>query len=325
MDNNVTVLAPQQQSGALLDMDSSGASEMAIRLAEMTTKLDLVQRFFKQVMVKDLDYGIIPGTDKPTLYKPGAEKLCELYGFAPIVKSKSDTRDFKNGYYLSEIIMQIVHRKTGTIIAEGVGEASSYESKYRYRWVYESDVPKGLDKEALVNKIFKSKKNGAEYAKYRIENTDLIDQWNTILKMAKKRALVDAVLSATRSSSIFSQSEDEMEAWLEGEGSEAPAPKEKLEKQRTAPKSSDERASFTPSSTNGNKLSEKQYGKIVGDAKRKNIDENGIKSIVQYVKGKPLNDMTTAEASSIIDFIMKTSEEDLQDLLMSAAIPGDMA
>jgi hypothetical protein len=106
-ENNVTVLSPQQQSGALLDMDSSGASEMAIRLGEMTTKLDLVQKFFKQVMVKDLDYGIIPGTDKPTLYKPGAEKLCELYGFAPIVKAKNDTRDFKTGYYLSEIIMKM--------------------------------------------------------------------------------------------------------------------------------------------------------------------------------------------------------------------------
>lgn len=321
MENNVTVLAPQQQSGALLDMDSSGASDMAIRLAEMTTKLDLVQKFFKQVMVKDLDYGIIPGTDKPTLYKPGAEKLCELYGFAPIVKAKNDTRDFKTGYYLSEITMQIVHRKTGTIIAEGVGEASSYESKYRYRWVYESDVPKSLDKEALVNKIFKNKKTGAEYTKYRIENTDLIDQWNTILKMAKKRALVDAVLSATRSSSIFSQSEDELEAWLEGEGSDAP--KEKFEKQRATPKASDERSSFTPPT--GNKLSDKQYGKIVGDAKRKNVDESGIKSIVQFVKGKSLSDLTTAEASSVIDFIAKTNEEELQDLLMSAALPGDMA
>jgi len=321
MENNVTILSPQQQSGALLDMDSSGASDMAIRLAEMTTKLDLVQKFFKQVMVKDLDYGIIPGTDKPTLYKPGAEKLCELYGFAPIVKAKNDTRDFKTGYYLSEITMQIVHRKTGTIIAEGVGEASSYESKYRYRWVYESDVPKSLDKEALVNKIFKNKKTGAEYAKYRIENTDLIDQWNTILKMAKKRALVDAVLSATRSSSIFSQSEDELEAWLEGEGSDAP--KEKFEKQRATPKASDERSSFIPPS--GNKLSDKQYGKIVGDAKRKNVDESGIKSIVQFVKGKSLSDLTTAEASSVIDFIAKTNEEELQDLLMSAALPGDMA
>jgi hypothetical protein len=217
--------------------------------------------------------------------------------------------------------MQSVHRKTGTIIAEGVGEASSFESKYRYRWVYESDVPKGLEKDALVSKVFKNKKTGAEYAKYRIENTDLIDQWNTILKMAKKRALVDAVLSATRSSSIFSQSEDEMEAWLEGEGSEAP--KEKFEKQRNTPKASDERASFTPPSGSSNKISDKQYGKIIGDAKRKGIDEDGIKDIVLFVKKKPINELSTAEASAVIDFIGKTDEEGLQDLIMAAALPGD--
>jgi hypothetical protein len=46
---------------------------------------------------------------------------------------------------------------------------------------------------------------------------------------------------------------------------------------------------------------------------------------VQYVKGKPLNKLTTAEASSVIHFITKKIEEELQDLLMSAAIPGDMA
>jgi len=318
-ESNVTVLHGQPNNGGLLDMDAGGSNEMAVRLAEMTSKLDLVQKFFKGIMVKGLDYGIIPGTDKPTLYKPGAEKLCELYGFASVVKSKKDTRDFNNGYYLAELTMQIIHRKTGTIIAEGVGEASSYESKYRYRWIYESDIPKGIDKESLLSKTFKNKTTGNEYSKYRIENTDLVDQWNTILKMAKKRALVDAVLSATRSSGIFSQSEDEMEAWLESEGVE---PKEKMEKQRTTAKASDERASFIPPASHGNKLSEKQYGKIIGDAKRKGIDENSIKSIVQYVKNKPLTEMTTAEASSVIDFIMKTSEEDLQDLLMSAAMSG---
>ena len=38
------------------------------------------------VMVKGQDYGVIPGTAKPTLLKPGAEKLAEYYGYAPIVK-----------------------------------------------------------------------------------------------------------------------------------------------------------------------------------------------------------------------------------------------
>ena len=40
----------------------------------------------------------------------------------------------------------------------------------------------------------------------------LIDQWNTVLKMAKKRALVDAVLAATRSSELFSRTKQELES-----------------------------------------------------------------------------------------------------------------
>ena len=32
--------------------------------------------FVKAQMQKEIDYGVIPGTKKPTLLKPGAEKLC---------------------------------------------------------------------------------------------------------------------------------------------------------------------------------------------------------------------------------------------------------
>jgi hypothetical protein len=39
----------------------------------------------------------------------------------------------------------------------------------------------------------------------RVENADLADTYNTVLKMAKKRALVDATLTATAASDIFNQ------------------------------------------------------------------------------------------------------------------------
>jgi len=305
-------------NGSLSDLSGAGTGEMAARLAEMETKLDLVQRFFQRIMKKDEDYGIIPGTDKPTLYKPGAEKILELYGFSPLVKEKSEARDLKTGYYHAGVVIQIVHRGSGMVIAEGVGEASSFESKYRYRWVYESDLPKGIDKEALVIKTFKSKKNGSEYSRYRIENIDLIDQWNTVLKMAKKRALVDAALSATRTSGIFTQSEDEMEAWVEGESSE----QEKLEKVRSTPQASDEKASFVPPPSNGSGISEAQLRKIYGDAKRKGVDENGIKQIVLYVKKKNIDHLSKAEASAVIEFMGKSTEDELSDLILQASIPG---
>jgi hypothetical protein len=39
----------------------------------------------------------------------------------------------------------------------------------------------------------------------RMENADLADTYNTVLKMAKKRTLVDATLTATAASDIFNQ------------------------------------------------------------------------------------------------------------------------
>ena len=36
----------------------------------------------RSVMQDGQDYGVIPGTDKPTLYKPGAEKLCVTFRLA---------------------------------------------------------------------------------------------------------------------------------------------------------------------------------------------------------------------------------------------------
>jgi len=240
---NGSLATTEQKSGGIMDM-SGGTADMAMRLAEMSDKLDLVKTFFKTQMAKDIDFGIIPGTDKPALFKAGAEKLCALYGFSQRVLDKTETRDIATGYYLAEVTVQLTHAASGIIVADGVGECSSYESKYRYRWVFESDVPKNIDKAGLVSKTFESKKTGKEFTRYRLENPDLIDQWNTVLKMAKKRALVDATLAATRTSGMFCQTEGELDAWMDGD--EIPK-QEKLEKQKPGPAAADEKSSFNPS------------------------------------------------------------------------------
>jgi hypothetical protein len=45
----------------------------------------------------------------------------------------------------------------------------------------------------------------------KIENPDPADQWNTCLKMAKKRALIDACLTALGASTMFTQDIEDME------------------------------------------------------------------------------------------------------------------
>lgn len=316
---NGEVVALPTQSADIMDI-TGGAGEMKARLDSMKQKLSLVQDFFKSIMEKDLDFGVIPGTDKPTLYKPGAEKLLELYGFAPIIKEKKETRDISTGYYHAELVIQVIHRNTGMIIAEGVGEACSYESKYRYRWVFEREVPNGVDRTALQAKTFERKKDGKEFTKYRIENVDLIDQWNTVLKMAKKRALVDVTLSATRTSGIFSQSEDEMDAWIDGDSDERI--KDRLEKKKPKASTADEKADFDPYKADGaadpNALTSSQYGKIIGDAKRKGVDEAGIKAIVVFTKKKTINKLTKSEASAVIEFLAKTDQTELQTIAATA-------
>jgi len=324
----------QAQEKAVVQLDTGSSQDMALRLADMETKLGLVHQFFKKVMEKDVDYGTIPGTPKPSLYKPGAEKLCELYNFAITIAEKDEEKDIKTGYYRVRIVVRLVHRATGTVVAEGIGEASSYESKYRYRWVYERDVPRGVDKDSLLSKEFEGR-NGPYY-KYRVENADLFDQWNTVLKMAKKRALVDATLSATRSSGIFSQAEDELDAWIEGEFEEVQDGQEQPEGQGTGtpPHQGQGQGQGQPrqngntggranrgSSNPGAPATEKQIGAIFGAGKAKGLSSGDVKDLVYQQVQKEVNALTMGEASDLIGLIQKTGKSDL--LAMISGIPED--
>ena len=319
--SNGALATTEQKSSGIMDMSGGMSGEMAARLNEMKLKLSMVQNFMKEVMDEGFDYGIIPGTDKPCLFKPGAEKMLAVYGFSSIVKEKKETRDLKTGYYLAEITMQIIHRGTGAIIAEGVGECSSFESKYRYRWMFENELPKGTDKTGLVIKEWESKDKTKTYAKYRMENSDLIDQWNTVLKMAKKRALVDATLTATGTSGIFNQTVDEMDEWMDGDGSNRLQKKEPLQKKKGAPTAADEKTTFNPSASGG-MITIAQKNKIHYDAEKKNVKEADIEAIIQAEKKKPIAELTKAEASAIIDWLGKVSESDLQDLVIDLAMGG---
>jgi hypothetical protein len=222
MSTDLTVLpsgSNPHAANALVDLEFGSVSDFKRKMLELKQKMDFMQEFFQQVMVKDEDYGTIPGTGKPTLYKPGAEKLCELYGFAAHIKSKEEEKEYETGYYRALITVQLIHRSTGVIVGEGVGECNANESKYRYRWVYENKIPRHLDKDDL---FFEEKeewkdgnKTGNTYRHYRIPNEDLFSQWNTILKMAHKRAFTGVTLQCTRSSGIFTQDETEMDEWAD--------------------------------------------------------------------------------------------------------------
>ena len=134
------------------------------------------------------DYGVIPGTrGKPTLLKPGAEKICSLVGLSQRFELIGKTEDWDKGLFVYEVKCSLVSIKTDQVIAEGLGECNSYETKYRYRW--------------------QKDKSGRSV---QIDNPNPANERNTILKMAKKRAHVDAALNVAALSNLFTQDIEDM-------------------------------------------------------------------------------------------------------------------
>ena len=167
------------------------------------------------------DYGIIPGTSKPTLFKPGAEKIVMLGKLRSTFDILDETKDYEKEFFQFEVRWNLWAGEN--LICQGVGLCSSKEDKYRYRWVSEKKLPSNIKKDNLVYRT-KSGQYG-EYKQYRIENEDICSIANTILKMAKKRALIDAALLVGSLSELFTQDvEDLPDGYL---GNDKPAQKTK--------------------------------------------------------------------------------------------------
>ncbi len=188
------------------------------------TAINRFQQIVHQTMVVGQDYGVIPGTQKPTLLKPGAEKIAKLLGLADTYEIMDKQEDWQKAFFRFLIKCKLVSVRDNVVISEGLGECNSMESKYRWRWVGERDLPGGIDKGKLVKQERKSTRSGGHWTVYRLDNEDIYSQVNTILKMAKKRALVDAALSAGRLSDVFTQDIEDIPDIVKVETEPEPAP-----------------------------------------------------------------------------------------------------
>lgn len=303
---------------------------MAQKLEDMKAKIALVNQFFKDVMEKDVDFGIIPGTQKPSLYQPGADKLCSLYNLAKMIVSKEENKNFDTGHYDATVKVQLVHRGSGVVVGELEGSCSTMESKYRYRWVGDRDVPRGIDKETLFFKEYDGK--FGPYKKYRIENDDLYSQWNTVLKMAIKRAYVGCTLASTGLSGLFSQEEDELDAWIEGEepgqgqgNGQGKTGNGRRQQNQNTQSGRGATGSATRGGSGGSQkpATENQIKAIFGSTRGKGLSADDAKALVAAHASKSIDELTTAEASGIIDLVNKSTADDLYVIIDAANNPGE--
>jgi len=197
-------------------MTTNGASNAAIALPDEQKFIADIQAInrFQQIVRQNMrpghDFGVIPGTsNKPTLLKPGAEKIAKLLGLSDTYEIVHCKEDWEHGFFRYLVKCRLVSISSGVVISEGLGECNSMESKYRWRWVFSSELGNDIDKDSLVTRTVRTRKGLAK--QYRVQNDDIYSLVNTILKMAKKRALIDAALSSGRLSDVFTQDIEDMQ------------------------------------------------------------------------------------------------------------------
>lgn len=177
---------------------------MVVSPAEALKRVQELQAFVSKVMVRGTDYDVIPGTgDRPTLLQPGAQKLCEVYGFAAHFEDDGSVMEWEKGFFFFKKRCVLTARRDGRFIGDGVGSCNSREDRYAWRWVW--DKPKGVDVATLKTRQTRNGKT-----QWRMPNEDIYSLVNTIEKMACKRALVHAVTGATRSSGVFTQDVEDL-------------------------------------------------------------------------------------------------------------------
>jgi hypothetical protein len=178
------------------------------QIAEYESFLKNYDAFVNRMLKDGIDYGTIPGVDKPTLLKPGAEKL-EKFFFLRSQKSCVFKEVADDGSFIKYTYRTTVYNKSGQVVATCEGTCNSKEKKYRYTTVFDNQATP--EQKKIGEKQERISKAGKKYTVYVIERKDFYDLENTIMKMAQKRSYVGAILEATNSSSRFTQDVEDVE------------------------------------------------------------------------------------------------------------------
>jgi len=171
-----------------------------------------IKRFIDTVLVAGVDYGTIPHCSKPSLLKSGAEKILTYLGLVARTEIVNRFEDYNTGFFSYEVKVYVIDEFTGVIKGVGVAAANTKESKY-------------------------AKGSGFNYQ-------------NVVMKMAKKRAFVDAALNVGNLSACFTQDVEDMtinpEPTLNNNGSKPQTKSAADNKTVTPPKPAADNKTSTP-------------------------------------------------------------------------------
>lgn len=119
MDETPTIATKELSVASLGDVMNSGQLRAAIKTAE--TQRQLIKEFVKNQLIEGTDYGVIVG-NKPTLLKPGQEKIFSLMKLTSRLEKDADTLEML-GSKPGQIAYLCRVYRGGEEIAQGRGAA----------------------------------------------------------------------------------------------------------------------------------------------------------------------------------------------------------
>ena len=188
-----------QESRALIDPKtgelvarppSSEPQPLAISpfyIEQQKRSLILLQALVRDVLVKGRDYGHVPGIPAEFLWDPGASQI--IGSFNSHVGPRRILSLVDDGEKIAVIVeVPLLAFGSDHEVGSGIGAASTYETKHKYRWV---NNPREWGYTEEASKTLKSRERDGDI-EFRIPNPEHGELLNTIVKMASKRAEVDA-------------------------------------------------------------------------------------------------------------------------------------
>jgi hypothetical protein len=197
-----------------LKRESGQSVKQELAVEEIIDHTRRVLEIKDKAMVENVHYGIIPGYQKPSLWKPGAEVLCRGFRLEPEFETslkedwertiKWEKKDLAGQRVLEEGITKgyieydtkcsLIHIPTGEVWARNVsGSCNNFEFKYR--------------------------------------SLNPNDIRNTLEKMSEKRSLVGAVLIGVGASDVFTQDLEDLPDLLNGPPNHKPPQSDPKDKQ----------------------------------------------------------------------------------------------
>lgn len=195
-------------------MDTEIQTFKIMSIQDMQNRYSDFAEFSKSILKKDMDYGVIPWVNKPSLLKPWAEKLRVAYGLGVEITRTGDTLSLDKDFYDVNYIATVTDKYWRTL-AQCEWSANTMEDKYRYQRVMTDKKPTKEEADKLkAMKLGRWSKYWNDWVRMeKAEAKNRLSLKNTIQKMAQKRAFVGAMLIATWASEFFTQDVEDMNIW----------------------------------------------------------------------------------------------------------------